>query len=83
MAVNHDDTCNPRACFSASSVHRTFPLRSGTRVSITGVPCYVAELSPKALRGLFVVHLGLALAQGFYSFSCVELFQEPDITGYR
>lgn len=31
---------------------------------ITGVPCYVAELSPRALRGLFVGSFGLSVGSG-------------------
>lgn len=36
----------------------------GLGFSITGVPCYVAELSPKALRGLFVGSFGLSVGSG-------------------
>ena len=36
----------------------------GLGFSITGVPCYVAELSPRALRGLFVGSFGLSVGSG-------------------
>ena len=36
----------------------------GLGFSITGVPCYVAELSPSALRGLFVGLFGISVGTG-------------------
>ena len=63
LAINHDDTCNLRVCFSASDIGR-FLTGVGLGFSITGVPCYVAELSPRALRGLFVGSFGLSVSSG-------------------
>ena len=54
MAVNHDETCNYGYTFLPVLYLGRFLTGVGLSFSITGVPCYVAKLSPKAFAVMCV-----------------------------